>query len=109
MNDPRRWAQHVAAWRREVHDLYAAVRAEADPATAHASWVAGRTRMFDSHPASARQPGQGSQDDGWVLDLNFAYNPSCAYDPAGACPLAPAGNRITAEVPVGELITEETS
>ena len=27
-----------------------------------------------------------------VLDFNFAYNPSCAYDPAWACPLAPAGN-----------------
>lgn len=37
-----------------------------------------------------------------VLDLNFAYNPSCAYDPAWACPLAPAGNTTTAAVPVGE-------
>ena len=41
-------------------------------------------------------------DDRWVVDLNFAYNPSCAYDPAWACPLAPAGNRIAADVPVGE-------
>lgn len=39
----------------------------------------------------------------WVVDLNFAYNPSCVYNPAWACPLAPAGNRLTAEVPVGEL------
>ncbi|CAN7387423.1 DUF1684 domain-containing protein [Microbacterium sp. LjRoot45] len=38
-----------------------------------------------------------------VLDLNFAYNPSCAYDPAWACPLAPPGNVLTAPVPVGEL------
>jgi uncharacterized protein (DUF1684 family) len=38
-----------------------------------------------------------------VVDLNFAYNPSCAYDPAWACPLAPPGNRLAAEVPVGEL------
>jgi uncharacterized protein (DUF1684 family) len=37
-----------------------------------------------------------------VLDFNFAYNPSCAYDPAWACPLAPLGNRVTAEIPVGE-------
>ncbi|HEY8721601.1 DUF1684 domain-containing protein [Pengzhenrongella sp.] len=37
-----------------------------------------------------------------VLDLNFAYNPSCAYDPDWACPLAPAGNVLAAEVPVGE-------
>ena len=37
-----------------------------------------------------------------VLDLNFAYNPSCAYDPEWACPLAPAGNTIDVEIPVGE-------
>lgn len=37
-----------------------------------------------------------------VLDLNFAYHPSCAYDPAWACPLAPPGNRLEADVPVGE-------
>ncbi len=38
-----------------------------------------------------------------VVDLNFAYAPSCAYDPAWACPLAPPGNRVDAVVPVGEL------
>ena len=37
-----------------------------------------------------------------VVDLNFAYNPSCAYDPAWACPLAPPGNTVSADVPVGE-------
>lgn len=38
-----------------------------------------------------------------VLDFNFAYNPSCAYDPAWACPLAQPGNVLSAAVPVGEL------
>lgn len=38
-----------------------------------------------------------------VLDFNFAYNPSCAYDPAWACPLAPLGNVLGVPVPVGEL------
>ena len=38
-----------------------------------------------------------------TVDLNFAYAPSCAYDPAWACPLAPAGNRVETVVPVGEL------
>ena len=37
-----------------------------------------------------------------VLDFNFAYNPSCAYDPAWACPLAQAGNTLPIEIPVGE-------
>ncbi|MFW6034280.1 MAG: DUF1684 domain-containing protein [bacterium] len=39
-----------------------------------------------------------------VVDLNFAYNPSCAYDPAWACPLAPAENTVDAAVAAGELI-----
>jgi uncharacterized protein (DUF1684 family) len=38
-----------------------------------------------------------------VLDFNFAYNPSCAYDPAWACPLAQPGNMLSAAVPVGEM------
>ncbi|MFJ4223283.1 DUF1684 domain-containing protein [Microbacterium sp. NPDC089695] len=38
-----------------------------------------------------------------VLDFNFAYNPSCAYDPAWACPLAQPGNVLDVPVPVGEM------
>jgi uncharacterized protein (DUF1684 family) len=38
-----------------------------------------------------------------VVDLNFAYNPSCAYDPAWMCPLAPPGNTLADPVPAGEL------
>jgi uncharacterized protein (DUF1684 family) len=186
----------LTSWRREVHDLYAEVRAETEPARAHARWVAGRSRMFTDHPASARQGGQtlqhapydpayrfvvpvetadpqswtpptgtdgdvsfsrigrvslpglgrldlwwlgsygnglflpfrdatagrtsygagrylldtvkgadlGRDGDRLVIDLNFGYNPSCAYDPAWACPLAPAGNRLEVAAPVGELI-----
>ena len=37
-----------------------------------------------------------------VLDFNFAYNPSCAYDPEWACPLAPPGNTLAVEIPAGE-------
>jgi len=204
MSDLLAWSQHVASWRREVHSIYADVRAADDPAAAHAEWVARRTAMFRNHPATARQPGQelvhaaydpayrfvlemqpadaeewepttgsdgavpfrragrfeipgiGSLDvwwlgsygngifvplrdattgratygagrylldtvkgadlgrarsDGaaWVVDLNFSYNPSCAYDPDWACPLAPLGNRLEAEVPVGELSPTTTA
>ena len=38
-----------------------------------------------------------------VVDLNFAYNPSCAYDPTWACPLAPAGNTLPVPLAAGEL------
>lgn len=37
-----------------------------------------------------------------VLDLNFAYHPSCRYDPRWECPLAPEGNRLSAAVRAGE-------
>lgn len=47
--------------------------------------------------------GPGSTPESIVLDFNFAYNPSCAYDPAWACPLAPVGNVLPVAVPVGEL------
>jgi uncharacterized protein (DUF1684 family) len=195
VSELREWSQHVASWRQRVHALYASARAEPDPATAHAAWVAGRTALFRDHPATALQPGQqlhhaaydpayryvlellpaeeevwdyatgtdgvvpfrragrfeipgigsldvwwlgsygnglfvplrdatagrttygagrylidtvkgadlGREGERWVVDLNFSYNPSCAYDPAWACPLAPLGNRLEADVPVGEL------
>jgi uncharacterized protein (DUF1684 family) len=45
----------------------------------------------------------GGDADGLVIDLNFAYNPSCAYDPAWACPLAPEGNTIDTAINAGEL------
>lgn len=193
-------AVDVVSWRREVHDLYAAIRAAPSAAAGHALWVERRTALFAAHPASARQgaqrlrhapydpdfrfevalaaaeprewsvptgtdgvvpfvrvgrvdlPGLGALDVWWlasyggglflpmrdatagdttygagryvldtvkgadlgrtadgacVVDLNFAYNPSCAYDPAWACPLAPPGNRLEAAVPVGELTPAE--
>jgi uncharacterized protein (DUF1684 family) len=39
------------------------------------------------------------------LDFNYAYNPSCAYDPRWACPLAPEENRLVARVAAGEQHT----
>jgi uncharacterized protein (DUF1684 family) len=42
-------------------------------------------------------------DAAFVLDFNFAYNPSCAYNEAWACPLPGPSNRLAVEIPVGEL------
>jgi uncharacterized protein (DUF1684 family) len=44
----------------------------------------------------------GTDDGRLVLDFNFAYNPSCAYDPRWACPLAPAPNALPIEIRGGE-------
>jgi len=46
----------------------------------------------------------GMIDGRLVLDFNFAYNPSCVYDPAWTCPLAPAANRLPVEVRAGERV-----
>ena len=192
----------VADWRRRVFALYREVRAETDPAAAHALWRAGRDELLTTHPASPvpaedRETYKGAQIGdyqpqlrfevgvdtdaepvrwevpsatdgvipftragvlhlpvgdldvwwlesyggglfvpvkdtlagqrtygggrylldtvkgadlggdlraGWlVVDLNFAYNPSCAYSPLWTCPLAPTGNTVAAALPVGEL------
>ena len=37
-----------------------------------------------------------------VLDFNFAFHPSCHYNPAWSCPLAPPGNRLDARIEAGE-------
>jgi uncharacterized protein len=44
----------------------------------------------------------GEADGHLVLDFNFAYNPSCSYDPRWVCPLSPPENRLPVEVRAGE-------
>lgn len=41
-----------------------------------------------------------------VLDFNFAYQPSCAFDPRWACPLAPPENRLDLPIRAGERLDE---
>jgi uncharacterized protein (DUF1684 family) len=47
----------------------------------------------------------GQEDGRLVLDFNFAYQPSCSYDPGWACPLAPPANRLSVAVRAGERLT----
>ncbi len=51
----------------------------------------------------------GERNGKLVLDFNFAYNPSCSYDPRWVCPLAPPGNRLTAPIRAGERYPLEAS
>jgi len=44
----------------------------------------------------------GAAGDRLVLDFNFAYNPSCAYDPRWICPLPPPSNWLPLPVQAGE-------
>jgi uncharacterized protein (DUF1684 family) len=195
-------------WKRHVFGLYAAIRADADPARAWARWVAERDRLFREHPQTPLpgaslagfngleyfdydpaervigtvEPANGSfeqlpsgnrapfgfyrvarvtftldggdhsaslywldayggglflpfadrtgvaetygggrylldtvkgsdlgaTEEGLVLDFNYAYNPSCSYDPSWACPLAPVENRLTIAVRAGERHRDPT-
>ena len=52
--------------------------------------------------AKSADLGPGRAPDTIVVDLNFAYHPSCRYNPAWVCPLAPPGNTISAPVHAGE-------
>lgn len=47
----------------------------------------------------------GMEGEGLVFDFNFAYQPSCAYDPRWVCPLAPEPNHLRLKVRAGELVS----
>ncbi len=203
MASPVTSALTLVDWRSRVASLYAAVRAESDPAAGHRLWREGRGELFATHPQSpitaspellesgisywsydpalrfelpvldaepedrdvdggndgsvtmrrigrvelpdpvggsldvwwlhqygggifvplrdgtagdgsygagrylldtAKGSWLGGDDDHLVLDLNFAYHPSCRYDDRWRCPLAPAGNTIAARVEAGERL-----
>jgi uncharacterized protein (DUF1684 family) len=40
-----------------------------------------------------------------VLDFNYAYHPSCAYDPRWVCPLAPPDSRLAIPIRAGERLS----
>jgi uncharacterized protein len=44
----------------------------------------------------------GAEEQEIVLDFNYAYNPSCAYNSRWLCPLSPPENRLPFQVAAGE-------
>jgi uncharacterized protein len=44
----------------------------------------------------------GEAGDLVVIDFNYAYNPSCAYNPRWVCPLSPPENRLSVPIRAGE-------
>jgi uncharacterized protein len=53
---------------------------------------------------TAKSADLGSRESALVIDFNFAYHPSCAYDPQWACPLAPRANRLAVAIEAGERL-----
>jgi uncharacterized protein (DUF1684 family) len=54
--------------------------------------------------AKSADLGPGAAPGSLVLDFNFAFQPSCAFDPTWACPLAPPENRLDLRIEAGERI-----
>ena len=54
--------------------------------------------------AKSADLGPGSTPGSLVMDFNFAFQPSCAFDPQWACPLAPTENRLDLRVEAGERL-----
>lgn len=56
----------------------------------------GAGRYIDLEPETHETP------DGWILDFNAAYNPTCAYNTAYECPLIPVENWLDVRIEAGE-------
>lgn len=69
----------------------------ADPTSGDETYGAGRYLLDTVKGADL-----GLERDRLVLDFNFAYSPSCAYDPRWVCPLAPPVNRLAVAIRAGE-------
>ena len=54
--------------------------------------------------AKSADLGAGTAPDSLVLDFNFAFQPSCAFDPIWSCPLAPPENRLDIRIEAGERL-----
>jgi uncharacterized protein len=54
--------------------------------------------------AKSADLGPGAAPGSLVLDFNFAFHPSCAFDPQWSCPLAPPENRLDLRVEAGERL-----
>lgn len=48
----------------------------------------------------------GMENGQLVLDFNFSYNPSCAYDSKWVCPLPPPANRLPVSIRAGERLAD---
>lgn len=71
-----------------------------DLTNGHETYGAGRY-LVDA----AKSHDLGAATGGLILDFNFATQPSCAFDPRWACPLAPPENRLDIAVRAGERLT----
>jgi len=71
-----------------------------DATNGDATYPAGRYLLDGAKSADL-----GAEADGrLILDFNFAFHPSCAFDPVWSCPLAPPENRLDLPIEAGERL-----
>ena len=71
-----------------------------DATNGHETYGAGRYLLDAAKSADLG----GDLNGTLLLDFNFAYQPSCAFDPRWACPLAPPENWLDIPIRAGERI-----
>jgi uncharacterized protein (DUF1684 family) len=72
-------------------------------ATSPAESYGGGRYLFDTIKGSDFLPAPGADPRRFLLlDFNYAYNPSCAYNDRWVCPLAPPENRLDIAIGAGE-------
>ncbi len=71
-----------------------------DATNGHATYPAGRYLLDTAKSADLGVDGEGRL----IVDFNFAFHPSCAFDPAWSCPLAPPENRLDLPIEAGERL-----
>ncbi len=60
------------------------------------------TGKSETYPSGRYVEAEPVGTDLWLLDLNRAYNPYCAYNDAWRCPLPPRENWLDVEIRAGE-------
>jgi len=74
-----------------------------DATSGHETYGGGRY-LFDTVKNHLPMPVPEAGESMVEIDFNYAYNPSCAYSPRWACPLAPPENYLKVPVRAGERV-----
>jgi uncharacterized protein (DUF1684 family) len=89
----------LADWRRRVAELYADIRADADPERAHAHWRQVRDELLGKHPQSPAPPGDIIRSTGVPY---WPYDPALRFE----LPVLPAASGARLELPTdGDRMT----
>lgn len=96
----------------EIDDEAATLQAYRSDPSEDRLWVPFRdeTNGAETYPAGRYldlEEAEHRDGDGWILDFNLAYNPSCAYADAYECPLIPMENWLDIRIEAGEKTYEK--